>query len=224
MDIHLRAARASWRMHKTGMQPGVYLVTLTGPHSGDVAQDRAALGAAWRRLTKAASAGRWWGAYALTWEVTAGKSGTPHVHAHVACVSSWIPYEELHEAWRRAMPGALVLDVQAPQRARNESGRAANYLAKYVTKGIEPGELTGQQAGSLLVAFHGRRKVTTSAHFWFAKRRECPRCGKRHVNDGRPRSLAHVAPSAVLNAAAERFGVWVPRGSPQVGLRYPDGS
>lgn len=224
MEIHLRAALASWNRTRQGMQPGIYLVTLTGPHTGDVAEDRARLGAAWRKLTKSAHAGRWWGAYALTWEVTPGKSGTPHVHAHIACVSSWIPYDELHDAWRVAMPGAMVLDVQAPNRTRNQSGRAANYLAKYVTKGIEPGELTGQQAGSLLVAFHGRRKVTTSAHFWFKKSRECPKCGQRHVSDARPRSLAHIAPSAVLNAFAERFEVWIPRGQPQVGLRFPDGS
>ncbi len=221
MDIHLRAARARWNRYRDGkMLPGIYLVTLTGPHSGDIEQDRIALGRAWERLRKVAHAEQWWKTYALTWEVTKGESGTPHVHAHVAVISSWIPYEELHIAWRRAMPGALVLDVQAPNRTRSEAGRAANYLAKYVTKGIEPSELTGRKAGELLVAFRSRRKVTTSRHFWQHQKRECPKCGQMHQSVGAPCSLQAIAPASVLTAFAERIGVWLERGEPQVNLRW----
>lgn len=221
MDIHLRAARASWNRYRDGrMPPGIYLITLTGPHSGDIETDRIALGKAWERLRKTAHAERWWKTYALTWEVTKGESGTPHVHAHVAVISSWIPYEELHVAWRHAMPGALVLDVQAPQRTRNASGRAANYLAKYVTKGIEPSELTGRKAGELLVAFRNRRKVTTSSRFWHRVKKDCPVCGQSHQQVGRPCSLQSIAPGAVLSAFAERVGVWIDRGAPQSELRW----
>lgn len=224
MQKHLRAQRAAWHRHRDGgMQPGIYLVTLTGPHSGDIAQDRRALGEAWERLRKVAHAERWWKTYALTWEVTAGKSGTPHVHAHVAVISSWIPYDELHAAWRRAMPGALVLDVQSPNRGRNEAGRAANYLAKYVTKGIEPSELSGRKAGELLIAFRGRRKVTTSRHFWLRVKHDCPTCGQRHQSCGAPCALQDIAPGAVLSAFAERVGVWEARGAPQVALRWDGG-
>lgn len=223
MDIHLRAARAAWNRHRRGMMPGVYLITLTGPHSGDIETDRKRMGEAWRSLSRAAHAGKWWSHYALTWEVTAGKSGTPHVHAHIAVITSWIPYEDLHRAWRRAMPGALVLDVQAPNRRRNESGRAANYLAKYVTKGIEPSELTGQQAGQLLVAFHGRRKVSTSARFWIRVKRDCGVCGQEHQAVGAPCSLQDIAPGAVLSSWAERSAKYRAlhlRGQPQVGIRW----
>lgn len=206
------------------MPPGIYLVTLTGPHSGDIEMDRRKLGRAWESLRKHAHAAQWWKTYALTWEVTKGESGTPHVHAHVAVISSWVPYDELHAAWRHAMPGALVLDVQSPAKdTRNASGRAANYLAKYVTKGIEPSELTGRKAGELLVAFRKRRKVTTSRHFWMKTKRPCPTCNRMHVTAEHPVSLQAVAPGAVLSAYAERIGVWVERGQPQVGLRF-DGS
>ncbi len=221
MEKHLKGATRSWHRYRDGgMPPGIYLVTLTGPHSGDIETDRKRMGEAWERLRKTAHAERWWKTYALTWEVTKGESGTPHVHAHVAVISSWIPYEELHEAWRRAMPGAMVLDVQAPKRTRNACGAAANYLAKYVTKGIEPSELSGAKAGELLVAFRNRRKVTTSQHFWHREKKDCPKCGQSHQSVGAPCSLQSIAPGAVLLAFAERAGVWVNRGAPQSELRF----
>jgi hypothetical protein len=204
MDAHLRAARGAWNLHRRGMLPGVYLLTLTGPHSGSLEIDRAAMGAAWRRLTKDAHAGRWWGAYALTWEVTPGKDGRGHLHAHVAVVSSWVPYDELHVAWSRAMPGARVLDVQAPNRRRNQAGSAANYLAKYVTKGIDPSVMSGQKAGEMLCAFRGKRKVTTSTHFWKHQLGRCRSCGTAPRAVGAPCSLQEIAPAAVLRSMAER--------------------
>ncbi len=207
MDTHLTAARASWGVHRRGMRPGVYLVTFTGPHSGDIARDRERLGKAWRKLTKIASAEKWWSAYALTWEVAMSKKGDGlgHVHAHVACVSSWIPFDELLEAWRSVMPGARVLDVQAPNRKRNEAGCAASYLAKYVTKGVDPAEMTGQKAGELLVAFRGRRKVTTSAKFWTrATERACKKCKCTHRSVEAPCSLQDLSPGAVLRSMVQR--------------------
>ncbi len=226
MDRHVRAARGIWnrdRRYLDGhMLPGVYLITLTGPHSGDLATDREVMGAAWRRLHKTA-AGRWWGAYALTWEATSGTDGKGHMHAHVAVVSSWVPYEELHAAWRRAMPGAIVLDVRAPNGARNQAGRAANYLAKYVTKGVDTAEFTGRKAGELLVAFRGRRKVTTSRHFWIPEHKVCRTCNCYHRNVGSPCALQDIAPGAVLRSMAERTRYRdVSRFVLQVQLRGPD--
>lgn len=207
IDEHVRRARSDWhRFGRRGMLPGVYLLTLTGPHSGDLETDRVRFGEAWRKLTKVAHAGRWWSAYALTWEATRGDDGRGHLHAHVAVVSSWIPYDELHAAWRDAMPGAMVLDVQAPQKskhARTEAESAARYLAKYVTKGVEPSEFTGRKAGELLVAFRGRRKVTTSRHFWHYDSR-CKQCGCAHRAVGHPQSLQDIAPGAVLRSMSER--------------------
>lgn len=221
LDAHVRAARAEWHTHRGagGKLPGVYLITLTVPHSGSIAVDRERLAKGWRKLTKIASARHWWGAYALTYEVTPGQDGLGHVHVHIAAVSSWIPYEELHGAWR-SITGARVLDVSAPGSRRRES--AADYLAKYVTKGVDPAVFTGQKAGELLCAFRGKRKVTTSLEFWSPLRdREtlCQTCGARHRSMGAPQSLRSVAPGAVLQAMAERIGWWVPRGGVQVVLQ-----
>lgn len=229
MDAHLRAARGEWaRAGRRGMLPGIYLVTLTTEHSGSIADDRAALAKGWRALSKVANARRWWGAYALTYEVTPGRDGRGHVHIHLAAISSWIPYEDLHAAWRAACPGSLILDVSAPRSSRRAN--VADYLAKYVTKGVEPAVFTGQKAGELLVAFRGKRKVTTSAGFWRplqSRSRNCRSCGRPHVLVQSPGALQTVAPGAVLQAMAERIGWWVPRGAHQTEmggvLVSPDG-
>lgn len=202
------------------MPPGVYLVTLTGPHSGDLVTDRRVLGEAWRALSKVANAERWWSHYAMTWEATSGASGEGHLHMHVAVLSSWIPYDRLHDAWRTVMPGALVLDVQAPKQGRRAVGRAANYLAKYVTKGIEPTEFTGRKAGELLVAMRGKRKVTTSRAFWQVTESCCKACKQAWRASRSPDGLQAIAPASCLKAMAERARWWVSRGDPQVAVRW----
>lgn len=234
MDAHVRAARGEWhaarrRGEQRGMLPGVYLVTLTVPHSGSIAEDRDTIARGWRKLTKVAQARGWWSAYAMTYEVTPGteRDGRRgHVHVHLAAISSWIPYDELHEAWRK-YTGAVVIDVSAPRSKRCES--AADYLSKYVTKGVDPSEFTGQKAGELLVAMRGKRKITTSVGFWRpTKHLEtlCKRCGCRHELVATPQALAKVAPWAVLKSLAERIGWWIPRGAVQkqltIGGAYAD--
>ena len=230
LSTHLRAAVAEWgAAGGRGPRPQVYLVTLTAPHSGDLEVDRERFGAAWRQLSKRARAGNWWGAYAATYEVTAGAAGDGHLHLHVAVVSAWVPYAQLHAGWRAAMPGALVLDVQAahkrrrPGRGGPPSSSAADYLASYVTKGIDPSTMTGQLAGELLVAFRGKRKVLTSVRFWVARSRRCPRCGCNHTACGAPQALAAVAPAAAWRATAEGLDVWFSRGSPQAPLALGTG-
>jgi len=224
MDGALRAARARYYARgRRGRVPGVYLITLTMPHGGDIAGDRRRLGEAVRRLFKVAQRTRWWSTYALTYEVTPGDDGQGHVHAHLAVIAQWVPYDELHNAWRAAMPGARVLDVSPPRSGSDEASMAAGYLAKYVTKGIEVAEFTGRKAGELLVAFHGRRKVTTSRHFWLPPDIRCPCCGFRFRTVGMPASLQNVAPAGVLRSLAERARVWWARGVPQVALRFDGG-
>jgi len=203
-DAHLTAARRDWSRHRRGMLPGVYMITFTMPHSGDIARDRRVMGEAWRSLTKAAHAGRWWSTYALAWEVTPGTAGDGHVHMHVAVISCWVPYRELRDAWERVMPGAnkrSSVDVQAPRRSSKPAQSAADYLSKYVTKGVDPAVFTAQKAGELLVAFRGLRKVSTSRYFWRPIRdREvrCTTCGERCVALGAPPGLASVAPGVQL--------------------------
>lgn len=223
MERALTEERSEWYKTRRGMRPGVYLITLTGPHSGDLETDRRLMGVAVRALFKTANARQWWRTYALTWEATNGTDGRGHMHAHLAVISQWIPYEELHDAWRRAMPDALVLDVQAPRTGSDEAGNAAGYLAKYVTKGVDPRELTGRKAGELLCALRNRRKVTTSRHFWVPPVHRCDRCEQPYRSVGAPVGLQHVVPGAVLRSMAERMGVWIPRGAPQSDLRW-DGS
>lgn len=238
MGPHLRAAVEQWaRRGKRGPRPGIYLVTLTAPHSGDLGTDRKVMGDAWRELSKRASYGgyyyadgnrwserKWWGHHALVWEATDGTDGRGHLHAHVAAISQWVPYAELHATWDQAIADAsgnprvaCHVDVVSPteQAARsNARGRKANgpsdaafYLAKYVTKGVQPGELSGRKAGELLAASRGRRKVTTSRGFWrplAARGCDCPTCGQAMRLVGAPVGLQQHAPGAVISSAVVR--------------------
>lgn len=239
MKAHLRTAVDAWiRGGRKGSKPGVYLITLTMPHSGDLVTDRRVIGEAWGAISKAASYGgyyvgdtkseaKWWGHHAVVYEVTGGKKDDGHLHAHAAVISQWVPYNELRAAWSEACPGAKYLHVVDPatqaQRSKafgrkaNTASNAAGYLAKYVTKGVEPRELTGQKAGEMLVAFRGRRKVTTSRYFWrplAGRSKRCECCNEFHTLVEAPDGLQHVAPAAVLASMQER-SKWKPaRGSP----------
>ena len=216
LDDAVRAARRRWfstaSVDRRGMLPGVYLITLTGPHTGDLVLDRKRMARALRLLTKSAHAAGWWSSYAATWEATPGTDGAGHLHVHLAVVSSWVPYTEaqagagrgLHEAWREALPGALVVDVQPPRKRADGARSAGEYLAKYVTKGVESAGFTGEKAGELLVALRGQRKVQTSLGFWRVKDPVCPCCRVRWELIQTPCSLRALMPGAWLSAEAER--------------------
>lgn len=228
MDAALRKERKAW--HETpsyrrhGMLPGIYLITLTAPHSGDMEADRETIGVAVRKLLKHANKRDWWRTYALTWEATGGNDGKGHVHVHLAVISSWVPYTSenvdavqprkkgerkrsrrgLHEVWMDAVPGAIQPDVSPPDRTRNEAQSAGYYLAKYVTKGVDPIEFTGAKAGELLCAFRNRRKVSTSAGFWQDETPTCEACGHTYHPVESPCSLQDIAPAAVLRSQVMR--------------------
>lgn len=245
MGVHLRVAIDAWRRKGAkGPKPGIYLVTLTMPHSGDLVADRTTMGDAWRDLSKRASYGgyqlgeryslrKWWGHHAVVYEATDGTKSDGHMHCHAAVISQWVPYAELRAQWARSIPGAVIVDVVAPHvavakanakgYATNQAGTAANYLAKYVTKGVDPSEMSGRKAGELLVAFAGRRKVTTSRHFWRVHSNAVPTCNGCACAfrlTSSPIGLQEHAPGAVLSSLAERTR-WKPaRGSPQVALRW----
>jgi hypothetical protein len=201
------------------MKPGIYLLTFTAPHSGDLDVDRAHLGEAWRALTKVAQRHAWWSTYAAVYECTPGTvedGSRGHLHLHVAAISSWIPYDELHTAWREALDVEVaVLDVRAP--GNGDAGGAANYLSKYVTKGVQLAGFTGAKAAELLVAQRNRRKVTTSRHFWDDDPC-CRDCNRRWYLAAAPPGLTRHAPAAVWRSLAEQHGVWLARGSPQVDI------
>lgn len=243
MDVALRRARKAWfaNPYRRGMRPGVYMITLTAPHSGDLVVDRERMGKAVRKLLKHATAEGWFSAYALTWEATAGAAGDGHLHCHLACVSSWIPYSSmqadpmalaharadddgmahprrarkrlrpgLHEVWERVMKGSHVVNVSAPKRGEDGARGAAQYLAKYVTKGVDPVEFTGCKAGELLAAFRGKRKVTTSAHFWPERDATCECCREAWRMVESPQSLRDLMPGAVLTATSVLYRRGVP--------------
>jgi hypothetical protein len=269
MDRALREARREYFLtpsyRRRGMTPGIYLITLTGPHSGNFVVDRDRMGKAVHELLKHAAAQEWWSTYALTWEATKGEDGLGHLHVHLAVISSWIPYTSseipsvvaeawcperpvdlgkrsgplrpghsrrrakaktllkqnrgLHEVWRDAMPGALVLKVNPPGQSSDEALSAGVYLAKYVTKGVDAAEFTGRKAGELLVALRCRRKVSTSAGFWVAPITTCPHCEQEFRSALAPCSMQSLAPAAVLRARAQRStwyadGTWRRPGSP----------
>ena len=218
----------TWGKRGRGLRPRPYLLTLTVPHSGDLVVDRRRLGDGWRRLYQHANARAWWSTYAATYEATPGSSGDGHVHMHVVLISSWVPFDELHVAWRAALrlraDEPHVLDI----RARLDDGRsvsdtdAASYVSKYVTKGIHPGEFTGQKAGELLVAFRRKRRVTTSAGFWRPVKR-CDTCASRYRLVELPPGLKRHAAGAcwrVLSRLTQRgqraldLGPDPPRGDP----------
>lgn len=118
MDAALRAARAMYyrtpAYRRRGMPPGIYLITLTAPHTGDLVADRERIGDAFLKLRKHATKHHWWSAYALTWEATSGTEGDGHMHMHLAVVSSWIPYrrkevatdEDALQRWDSESPAA----------------------------------------------------------------------------------------------------------------------
>jgi hypothetical protein len=247
MDAALRDERRCWyntpSHRRRGMLPGIYLITLTAPHSGDMVADRERVGCAVRKLLKHANKRDWWRTYALTWEATSGDDGLGHVHVHLAVISSWVPYTTanvdevqprrkgerrkarrgLHEVWMDAVPGAIQPDVSPPNRARNEAQSAGYYLAKYVTKGIDPDEFTGRKAGELLCAFRSRRKVSTSAGFWQRATPHCESCQQPYRLTGAPCSLQDIAPGAVLASMSERTRYRdVSRFEMQVALRSGD--
>lgn len=262
MDAALRDERRAWfatpAHRRRGRKPGVYLITLTAPHSGDLVTDRERMGVAVRKLLKHATKYQWWRTYALTWEATAGDDGLGHMHAHLAVISSWVPYRRkevatdedqlarwddespnarpvsprigrrrylsergLHDVWRDAMPGALVVDVSAPRTGADDALSAGVYLAKYVTKGVDASEFTGRKAGELLVAFRARRKVSTSADFWVVPITACECCDQEWRSMGAPCSLQELMPGAVLRSMSERTRYRDgDRFAPQIRLRW----
>lgn len=204
LTAHERAAVASWGVRGGGgHRPGIFLITLTAPHSGDLVADRRRMAAAWRKLSKAASAGDWWGHHVVAWEATPGADGQGHVHLHAAVVSSWVPYVAVRDVWSRAV-GVSVAHVNfSPPRtaSRGTAYAAARYVAKYVSKGVQPDGMTAQKVGELLVAARNRRKVTTSTHFFRpVVRKPCRKCGVGHTLEALPAALVTAAPAACWRA------------------------
>lgn len=152
-----------------------HLLTLTLRHSGDVAADRAALARGWRRFYKALH--RRWGdfSYVGTWEVTAGRDGLGHPHAHVVALWPWRDWAVVSALWRQSCPESSHISIE---RARNVK-RAARYVSKYVAKGVEADEFTPELRARVLAGTYGTRWLFSSVRFWVPFEPCCPACGQK---------------------------------------------
>ncbi len=158
-----------------GRRAALRLSTFTVRHSGDLGADRARLAAAWRTFYRAVN--RWLGrfAYVGVWEVTAGRDGLGHPHLHVAWVGPrFVAYARLARLWRaaigdpKARPPTHVISAGTVE-------RCANYLGKYLSKGVEVAGYTDELRARTLAAFYNAHLVLTSHRFWRPKVCDC--CG-----------------------------------------------
>lgn len=166
---------SAWsRATSGGARCGLRLLTLTLRHSGSVDEDRRALLAGWRAFYKAAN--RWLGryAYVATWEVTPGRDGRGHVHMHAAVIwPRWLDYGRVRTLWLRACPQSERINIVG---GSNNVERAANYLAKYISKGVELSGFTDELRAAVLASFYNAHLVLTSRKFWGPKVCDC--CGE----------------------------------------------
>lgn len=203
--VHSRAKGKKWRWA---------LVTLTVRHSGDVAADRERIVQAWRKTRQWLHKGIGAFPFAMTWEVTPGRDGLGHVHAHAIALWPYFDWAALAAQWKRAIgDSAATIDIRSADKG---AGGAAEYVAKYVSKGFNPGEYRPILAADVCAAFYGKRLVTTSLRWWYRPPRECRCCGQLYTMEKRPGSMIGALPWATWramqrNAAADaRAGGRVP--------------
>ena len=174
--------KAAWsRMTAGGERCGLRLVTLTVRHSGDVDKDRRALADGWRAFYKslrdflAECEGERWRRmpYVASWEVTPGADGRGHVHLHLVVIwPRFVPYGKVRTLWLRACPQSERIHIAG---GSNAPDKAANYLAKYISKGVEVGGFSEELQASVLASFYNAHLVLTSRGFWLPK--VCACCG-----------------------------------------------
>jgi len=213
-DGLLAAARAAPRWHQWT------LITLTLQHSGDIARDRADLAAGWRRFYRALWK-RGWGRfpYVGVWEVTPGRDGKGHVHIHVAALWPFRDWHVCSALWRRACPrSARISFVRRRRDGRPSSPESvANYLAKYVSKGVQTEDFTPQLRSRIVAGTYNTRWVMTSRGFWQVFTPICRDCGDQRMS---AEFRWHVAVAWCPWSAAPG-GTDPPRAGPMVQLEIP---
>lgn len=185
-------------------------VTLTVPHSGDVASDAREIRRAWPRFLRALRlycGGRltYVKATEIAWRDDAREG---HVHLHVWALSAYLPQRWLAEQWTRALShsyreraratsrGVAVVDVRA---ARSGVERE---LIKYLVKDARwsaDGRLAYVDAdtyGALYAALDGARCVVASVRFWRPEVIACDCCGGQL----RPVRITPPEPYSALSA------------------------
>lgn len=158
----------------------VVLLTLTIRHSDDVAADRRDLVATWRAFYRAYR--RRWGtfAYVGTHEVTAGRDGAGHPHAHVMVLWPYRDWKKIIGLWKSCSvrdPDDVSIDLRVSHSVKH----AARYMAKYVSKGVQTDEFAPGLRARVLAGTYNTRWVFTSRRFWAPFVPLCPCCGQSVV-------------------------------------------
>ena len=144
------------------------LLTLTVRDTGDVDADRRTLTRAWQRW-RAWWHGRfgWAFSFVWVWEITAGKQGQGHVHAHVvAWLPVWWSWAKGQAAWSRAC-GERGGNVDVQVRGDSGSvGQSVQYCVSYLSKLAGIDTLSSELAAEWWSACYGKRAVSVSSGFW----------------------------------------------------------
>ena len=209
----LRACRAHTKAaRRKGNKRRWVLVTLTCRHTGDLRADRRTIVEGWRKLRQWLHHDIGQFPYAMTWEATEGTDGLGHVHAHVVALWPWVDWSAVAAEWRLATGGkSSRIHLQS---VRKGGTGAANYLAKYVSKGVQPLRMTPKLAAQLLGSFYGKRIVSASRRFYVALPKECRCCGEPWRVLQQPPALATVDVAAVWDSHARRMGVGLGNAGP----------
>lgn len=157
-----RRALAKWNRgpRARGTRPSPKLITLTVRDTGDADRDRRTISDAWRRFRAWIQHRQGACPFVLTWEVTDGAHGIPHVHAHVVVIWPWVAVQVAAAEWVRATRGAAAangFDMKA-----RSTHAAAKYAAKYATKGCDASTVSRETWAAWTRASAGRRSYTTS--------------------------------------------------------------
>jgi hypothetical protein len=165
-----RAAARRRFSRSTSVKP--VLVTLTVRHSGDIAADRKALADGWRRFYKAYN--RRFGAfpYVGTYELTAGTDGLGHIHIHIVALWPYRDWSLLSSLWRAGCPESSHINFKAGENLT----RAAHYLSKYISKGVQTDDFSPELRARVLAGTYGTRWLMTSVRFWVPFEPVCPCC------------------------------------------------
>lgn len=197
--LRMKTGAAARRWHADGrprnLRRSPVLVTMTVRHTGDLVADRATITDGWTKLRKwlhghrptdsrtgapLPRVGRF--EYAMVWEVTEGRDGLGHVHAHAVVLWPWVDWSLVRAEWLLATGGASeTIDLVPPSKraapGESDTQACANYLAKYTSKGVKAGEFTPELAANVLDSLWQRRICSTSRGFWLKSPPcVCPTC------------------------------------------------
>lgn len=157
------------------------MVTIGLPHCPDVGETRRELMRAWRAYYLANN--RRWGrfVYIGTHEITPGSDGLGHPHAHVVCLwpvgkpgdGTQGDWELQRKLWLEAAPTSTRINFTASRHVH----KAARYISKYVSKGVQTDEFTPDLRARVLAGTYNTRWMFTSHRVWVPFTPCCKACG-----------------------------------------------